>query len=260
MNDGDIISMYGLGFHYQFHEKNETKMNHYYWMAIQFGDRDSYINYTNYYKNNNIKLGYLYQFIKPDSNRMLYHYNKAIDENKVEAMNMLGYYYYTIGHYDKMFYYYSMAIHMGDVTSMNELGYYYERIGDYDKMEICYLMANNTDNLMNYYHNKKIYIHTTSIRLHLVKIFNLMSDKHFTNNVKELLFYFIFDINDDITPMLRKKLIIIHGDYVTLLDNYVHNTWPVGNSLYIVNAHICYHFLTIEKATQLYFLQKKLIM
>lgn len=262
---GNVIAMYGLGFHYQFHEKNEGKMDYYYCMAIQHGDRDSYINYTNYYyydmtKNkNNIKMGYLYQFIKKDINKMLFYYHKEIEEDgnsKGEAFNMLGYYYYTIGDYDKMKHYYKMAINLGDVTSMNELGYYYESCEKYELMEICYLMANNTENLMNYYYQKKIYTHTNAVRLHLIKLFNLMSYKPFTNNVKELLFYFTFTIDDDICPMLRKKLIDIHGEYVGLLDNYIYNTYPVGNMLHMVNRYICYHFLTTEKATKLYYMRK----
>lgn len=75
---GHIKSMYNLGYHYQFIEKNENLMIKYYKMAIDNNDVLSMIN-----------LGYYYFVIYKDYNKMFKYYKMAI-ENKNSKMIIIN--------------------------------------------------------------------------------------------------------------------------------------------------------------------------
>lgn len=234
INEGVVYCMYGLGFHYQFINKDDTEMEKYYFMAIKLGDRDSHINYTSKYKHNHLKLGEYYQYIKVDETLMIEHYLLAIHEGNIIAMNKLGYYFYLAGNYTEMKMLYEMAAEKGHIESINELGYFYERMKNYNKMEYYYLLTNNV-NLISYYN--QFGIHN---RNKFIKYLNRVPLD--ANGLDELVFKFKFELYDELTPMVRRFINKIHENRVVLLEQ--------GKN---INVNLIRHeYLSVPMATRFY--------
>lgn len=247
----DVNSMYGLGFYYQFIEKNVEQMETYYFMALKHGDRDSHINYTNKYKKDialgciksMLKLGYYYQYIYVDHHLMIKYYTMAIENGSVEAMNRLGYYFYLKKEYDIMKIYYHMAIEKGHILSMHELGYYYEKIKNYELMQHYYLMSSN-DNLVCYYNETGAHLHMNRYTfinyLNRVPLHAVGLDK--------LVFNYQFQLYDELNPLLRKFIHKVHHDKVLLFEQ---------TNIFSKNVGLIRHgYLSVDMSTKYYMLCK----
>lgn len=89
-------------------------------------------------------LGYYYQFIEIDEEKMVKYYKKAIKDGWVKSMITLGYYYERKREYTLSKKYYKMASKIGSVDAMFRLGCHYQFVKyNYDKMMKYYVLAIN---------------------------------------------------------------------------------------------------------------------
>ena len=78
-------------------------------------------------------LGYYYQFVEKNYDKMKTYYTMAIQHGHTNAMYNFGrYYQYVEKNYEKMKTYYTMAIQHGDSDAIQDLSWYYEHEGKHD--------------------------------------------------------------------------------------------------------------------------------
>jgi hypothetical protein len=121
IDKGDIDgnAMCGLGYYYQFMEKNNNNslMKKYYLMAIDNGNDNAMFN-----------LGYYYHCTEKNVYLMKKYYLMAINRGNICAMLYLGEYYYIKKNYNLMKKYYTMAFDKNNYTLnfyVNDHGRYY---------------------------------------------------------------------------------------------------------------------------------------
>lgn len=96
--------------------------------------KDLYINSGSLISLSN--LGYYYQYIEKNYEKMKEYYLKAEKSDNVTLLFNFGYYYqYTEINYNKMLKYYLRAIEKGNNDPIIYLGYYYLKIKDYEEMK-----------------------------------------------------------------------------------------------------------------------------
>jgi len=143
-----------------------------------FDDYYTYSNINYLIKNKEYyKLGVYYQFIVKNKSLLQKYYLLAIEEKNSDAMNNLGYHFFSEKKYDLAKKYYDMAHKFNNIHVLNNIGmYYYDVEKDYDKaaeyykLSIKYEIEVSFYNLGLYYHiikNNKdmaIYYYIESIK------------------------------------------------------------------------------------------------
>jgi tetratricopeptide (TPR) repeat protein len=173
--------------------------------------------------NNSLDAMYIlgnYYYINHNYSNMLKYYSMAIDKNHAKSMNSLARYYKRKNDYTNMIKYYLMAIQNGSKSAMYNLGLYYERNGDKENIIKYYLMAiehgdlDATYNLGSYYENNS---DTENMIKYYKMLFNntafFIEKNNFNHAVKILNLYSKMDDFDE-NKFIELCFIIINAGIV----------------------------------------------
>jgi tetratricopeptide (TPR) repeat protein len=140
-------------------------------MSSHFSPNKKYIidNIYNYFLSDDIhnlihekkyyELGLFYQFVNYCPALIKKYYLLAIEQKNSDAMNNLGYQYYSEQKYDKAIKYYSMAFEHKNTTVYNNIGmFYFDVEKNYDKAVEYYKLAAD-NNIPEAFYNLALYYH-----------------------------------------------------------------------------------------------------
>lgn len=186
---------------------------------------------TSYYIFNDIKslheLGYYYQYLEKDYNKMKKYYNICVKNNYIKSMNNLGIYYHiTEKNNKKAKYYYELSISHGSITSLCNFAVYYQYVEkDYDKMIEKYLLfLEKSDNQEYNKHVKKAvnsYIRKTKNKKHIIACRNHL-DKENNKEFNSLyVFHCTIKNNDDYADIIEECLLCKkYNEIITLFCSH----------------------------------------
>lgn len=202
-------SMYELGSHYQFLEKNYNKMKEYYKLAIKFGNTNAMHN-----------MGYHYQYTNEKYNKMKKYYKLAIQHNCSRSMTLMGNYYYTKQNYQKVKKYYKMGIDNSHIMSYYWFEHYvtFYNVFDYESLNILLFGANKMYKFAKEYN---------IIMLMSMKYIQLDFSKNYNSMMKLLMSY---SINKEYCKIYRTLLdteIIFENIPIILMVLFVLNKYDL---------------------------------